>query len=282
MINTVTVVYNPELELLKTQAQSFDLYLKDVDNIFVIINDDNQLRKFDTRWWGIHHKRVTLLSREDIGYKRNVTINGRESQQLCKLLAPLQAQSDWTLWFDAKTFLVRTLDPATMFDNGKFITNQMPVFDEFSEGFTVCKDLLGFDQRDEMWIAPGGMPYPVNSKVLQTMISYVKLTTGMSFVDWFEKYSQYPHFVTEMILYSQFTRPVFDQYYTNTAPTYKCANLADWQIPDIDDFWKLLEDPEVLTASIKADAYKLLDFEQRQQWHTYLESKGLQYDNKSR
>lgn len=282
MISTVTVVYNPELQLLKTQAQSFDIYLKDVKDIFVVINDDKQLRKFDTRWWGIHHKRVTLLSREDIGYKRNVTINGRESQQLCKLLAPLQSKAEWSLWFDAKTFLVKHLDPSTLFRNNKFITNQMPVFDQFSEGFDVCNNLLKFKQTDNMWIAPGGMPYPVNTKVLHTLVKYVKITTGMSLVDWFEKYSQYPHFVTEMILYSQFTRPMFDEYYTNTEPTYRCANLADWQIPDIDEFWKLLKDPKVLTASIKADAYNLLSTAQRQQWHEYLESKGLQYDNKSR
>lgn len=278
MISTVTVVYGPEINLLKTQAQSFDKYLRDAVDIIVIENDDCHM-DVDSQWWGSLRDKVRIFRREDIGYKAQVSINGRETQQLCKLLAPLQTSAEWSLWFDAKTFLVRDLDPTTLFRDGKFITNQMPVFDQFSEGFSVCKDLLGFDQHDEMWIAPGGMPYPVNSKVLQTMISYVKLTTGMPFVDWFEKYSQFPHFVTEMILYSQFSRPVFDQYYTNTDPTYKCANLADWQIPDIEDFWQSLNDPAVLTASIKADAYELLNAEQRHQWHTYLNTKGLQYDH---
>jgi hypothetical protein len=104
----------------------------------------------------------------------------------------------------------------------------------------------------------------------------------MTLVDWFEKYSQYPHFVTEMILYSQFARPLFTLYYTDTEITYRCANLTDWQIPNIEDFWQLFNDPRVLTASIKADAYELLSNKQRQQWHQYLESKGLQYDHKSR
>ena len=40
MISTVTVVYKPELALLKTQAQSFDRYLKDVKDILVVINDN--------------------------------------------------------------------------------------------------------------------------------------------------------------------------------------------------------------------------------------------------
>jgi len=278
MISTVTVVYGPEINLLKTQAQSFDKYLKDVVDIIVIENDDCHM-DVDSQWWGSLRDKVRIFRREDIGYKAHVSINGRETQQLCKLLAPLQTSAEWSLWFDAKTFLVRDLDPTTLFRDGKFITNQMPVFDQFSEGFSVCKDLLGFDQRDEMWIAPGGMPYPVNSKVLQTLISYVKLTTGMSFVDWFEKYSQFPHFVTEMILYSQFSRPVFDQYYTGTPPNFMTANLADWQISDIESFWKLLNNPAVLTASVKADAYELLNAEQRHQWHTYLNTKGLQYDH---
>lgn len=281
MISTVTVVYKPELALLKTQAQSFDRYLKDVKDILVVIND-NLLLDIDVAWWGKHQTKVRILSRTDIGYKKDVTINGRESQQLCKLLAPLVSDAKWSLWFDAKTFLVRELDPSSLFENNKFITNQMPVFDQFSEGFDVCKKLLNFGQQDSMWIAPGGMPYPVNTEILRTLVKYVKVTTGMSLVDWFEKYSQHPHFVTEMILYSQFVRPLFTLYYTDTEITYRCANLSDWQIPNIEDFWQLFNDPRVLTASIKADAYDLLSNEQRQQWHQYLESKGLEYDHKSR
>jgi hypothetical protein len=281
MITTVTVVYKPELALLKTQAQSFDRYLKDVEDILVVVNDNSAL-DIDVAWWGKHQSRVSVLSRTDIGYRDNVTINGRESQQLCKLLAPLRSDAKWSLWFDAKTFLIRELDPSGLFENNKFITNQMPVFDQFSEGFDVCKKLLNFGQQDSMWIAPGGMPYPVNTEILHTLVKYVKVTTGMSLVDWFEKYSQHPHFVTEMILYSQFARPLFTLYYTDTEPAYKCANLADWQIPDIEKFWQMLRDPGVLTASIKADAYELLSNEQLQQWHQYLESKGLEYDHKSR
>lgn len=281
MISTVTVVYKSEVDLLRTQAQSFDKYLTDVEDIIVVQNDD-YLWEFDTLWWGKHSKKVRLVHRSNIGYKKDVTVNGRESQQLCKLLAPLVSDAKWSLWFDAKTFLVRELDPSSLFENNKFKTNQMPVFDQFSEGFDVCKKLLNFGQQDSMWIAPGGMPYPVNTEILHTLVKYVKVTTGMSLVDWFEKYSQHPHFVTEMILYSQFARPLFTLYYTDTEPTYKCANLADWQIPDIEDFWQSLDDPALLTASIKADAYKLLSNEQRQQWHQYLESKGLEYDHKSR
>jgi hypothetical protein len=281
MISTVTVVYGPEINLLKTQAQSFDKYLKDVEDILVIENDDCHLG-IDPQWWGKHQTKVRILSRTDIGYKKDVTINGRETQQLCKLLAPLVSDAKWSLWFDAKTFLVRKLDPSSLFENNKFITNQMPVFDQFSEGFDVCKKLLNFNQQDNMWIAPGGMPYPVNTEILHTLVKYVKVTTGMSLVDWFEKYSQHPHFVTEMILYSQFARPLFTLYYTDTEITYRCANLSDWQIPNIEDFWQLFNDPRVLTASIKADAYNLLSNEQRQQWHQYLESKGLEYDHKSR
>ena len=281
MISTVTVVYKSEVDLLRTQAQSFDKYLTDVEDIIVVQNDD-YLWEFDTLWWGKHSKKVRLVHRSSIGYKKDVTINGRESQQLCKLLAPLVSDAKWSLWFDAKTFLVRELDPSSLFENNKFITNQMPVFDQFSEGFDVCKKLLNFGQQDSMWIAPGGMPYPVNTEILHTLVKYVKVTTGMSLVDWFEKYSQHPHFVTEMILYSQFARPLFTLYYTDTEITYRCANLSDWQIPNIEDFWQLFNDPRVLTASIKADAYDLLSNEQRQQWHQYLESKGLEYDHKSR
>ena len=280
MISTVTVVYEPELELLKTQARSFDNYLGDVEDILVIENDDCHLG-IDPQWWGRHSDRVRILRREDIGYKAHVSINGRESQQLCKLLAPMQSTAEWSIWFDAKTFLVKPLKPSSLFRDNKFRSNQMPVFEQFSEGFEVCQKLLGFAQKDLIWVAPGGMPYPVNKKVLQTLIRYVKITSKMSFVDWFEKYSQYPHFVTEMILYSQFVRPVFTLYYTDTEPTYRCANLSDWQIPDIEDFWQKLNDPKVLTASIKADAYDILDIDQRKQWHTYLDSKGLHYDHKS-
>ena len=146
MISTVTVVYEPEIQLLKTQAQSFGLYIGSdaVETILVVDNGKEKL-DIDPAWWGKLSDKVVVVNREQIGYKSNPTINGRETQQVCKILGSVYTNSDWSLWFDAKTFLVRTLDPATMFNNGKFITNQMVVFDQFSEGFTVCKDLLGLN-----------------------------------------------------------------------------------------------------------------------------------------
>jgi hypothetical protein len=282
MISTVTVVYEKELDLLKTQAQSFDLYLRTPGDIIVISNTLDPL-DIDLNWWGKHKHKVQLHTRESIGYKRLVSIDGRETQQICKLLAPLKASTDWSLWFDAKTFLVRDLYPKQLLkDNNKFITNLMPVIDKFSDGFKVCKEMLKFEEDDEYWMAPGGMPYPVNRNVLLRLQEYVKLTTGSDLVDWFEKYSQYPHFVTEMILYSQFARTVFDEYYSNERPRYKCANLADWQLRETQDFWDQLEDPEVLTASIKADAWYLMSGGQQKQWLRYLKTKGLQYDAQGR
>jgi hypothetical protein len=287
MISTVTVVYEPEIQLLKTHAQSFDLYMSRdaVETILVVDNGEEKL-DIDPAWWGKLSDKVVVVNREQIGYKSKPTINGRETQQICKILGSVYTDSEWSLWFDAKTFLVRPFELSEFFVDGKFTSTSWPVFSQFSDGFKNVKQLLDLELPEERWLAPGGVPHPVNLTILQSMLNYITITTKRSFVDWFEEYSQYPHFATELLLYGMFCfyTNLFHVYYTDTQPIFQTINLADWQLDTEDEkaFWLNINKTSTLTASIKDDAYNLLSIEKRQQWDKFLNRKGLQYDHKGR
>ena len=71
MINLITVVYDTELALLRTQASNFDLYVtpKDISKILILVNDiDVVADQINPAWWGQHTDKVQIkkMSEYDI------------------------------------------------------------------------------------------------------------------------------------------------------------------------------------------------------------------------
>jgi hypothetical protein len=86
-IDLVTVVFEPELPVLRAQAQSINLYCRDlgIKNIYVIVNDHESVAKqIDPAWWGDMQHRVVIMPRRT--FSTNFADNGWVSQQVLKLL----------------------------------------------------------------------------------------------------------------------------------------------------------------------------------------------------
>jgi len=71
MINLITVVYDTELSLLRTQASNFDLYVssEDISQILILVNDvDAVADQINPAWWGKHTDKVKIkrMSEYDI------------------------------------------------------------------------------------------------------------------------------------------------------------------------------------------------------------------------
>ena len=63
MINLITVVYDTELSLLRTQASNFDQYVdpKDISKILILVNDvDAVADQIIPAWWGQHTSKVQI------------------------------------------------------------------------------------------------------------------------------------------------------------------------------------------------------------------------------
>ena len=108
MIDLITVVFKDELTTLKTQAQSIAIYGRNIDTIFVVVNDDSGIgSEIDRTWWGCYQDRVQIVSRQAFG-----TVwcdNGWVSQQALKLMASTISGNEWSIVLDAKTFFVNSM-----------------------------------------------------------------------------------------------------------------------------------------------------------------------------
>ena len=103
MIDIVTVVFRDELPILQLQAQSIDLYCRDigVKDIFVVVNDtDSVADQVDPAWWGSMSQCVKIVPRQK--FECNFVENGWVSQQALKMLASSMSTNTWSMVLDAK------------------------------------------------------------------------------------------------------------------------------------------------------------------------------------
>ena len=111
MSDFITVVFRDELPLLEIQARSFDQYLnpKDVNQIIVVVNDNDTVAdSINCQWWGKYADRVVIKTRSN--YPFTPSNSGWDDQQLLKLLSAAESNTKWSMVFDAKTWLIKTLD----------------------------------------------------------------------------------------------------------------------------------------------------------------------------
>jgi hypothetical protein len=272
MIDIITVVFRDELELLKIQARSLDLYAdpKDVNTIYVIVNDNNDVVDLiDINWW-TQHKNIQVVPYTKWNYTSR--INGWENQQLCKLLAASEAASSWSMVLDAKTWLIQTLDLSKLFgsDNRPMVGTQI-VKDVFRSSQQFVEQYYHVSMPDI--IGPAGVPFLFHTHTVKDMIDKFD-----NFIDFFQTNVIYPNLITEFYLYSGFIRSrdgTYEKLYNKTQ-YYSCCNVADTDISNFNQLYsQMLRDTKLLTASIHRRSYPLLKIEQLAKWHQFLLSKGL-------
>jgi hypothetical protein len=281
MLDFITVVFQPELPLLEIQARSFDLYLNppDVNQIVVVVNDNDYVADLiNPEWWGKHKDKVVVKTTSQYDLRGN----GWDNQQVLKLLAAAEAETNWSMVFDAKTWLIKPLDTqeSQLFDTqGRPNVGRMHLSPHFEPAKEFVEQYYGIEI--EMVLGPSGVPYVFHTEDVREMIAGIP-----DFVNFFQQSQASPTLLTEFVLYAGFiikkygsVEVIYNPNKLKIDPTQKTyinvANLADWETDNFDSFIETINLPKTLTASIHRRAYSKLTQEQLLTWVLFLEQKHL-------
>lgn len=269
-MDLVTVVYEVEQSLLKTQARSIDLYANDIENIHVVINDDTTAG-IDPSWWGRHRDRVVFSHYTD--YQIPHMDCGWDQQQITKLMAAKNSPG-WSLILDAKTWFVKEFSPDIFFHQEKPALKTIDIQPVFELGWKFLLDRWEIKYTDQI-IGPGGVPYLMDSTILNEMEKDLQQQGWKNLIDFFCQHVMHPYFITEFNLYSAYVLKKYHSYSNMISGTqkFKPVNIAVGQEPEFETLFRDMQDPDTLTASIHRNCELAVD--QRRRWQQWLKTKKL-------
>ena len=265
MIDTVTVVFRDELEVLRLQAQSLNLYGRDLANIFVIVNEESNLdQKIDKSWWGRWSEKVLILPRNNFG--NTWCDNGWVSQQALKLLGAANCQSPWSIILDAKTIFVKPMPELAQRPQ----VGSLPVYPVFEPSRQIVNALFDIDLQQQL--GPGGVPFIMNTKQVCDLIAWIECKTEQSFAGWFQQQGR----LTEFILYSAwilYRTGSLDSIYNTSYKVIVPANLCHSQVFRFEQ--RFIDMIKATTVSIHRNAWSQLTQDQQQRYMNFLHSRGI-------
>jgi hypothetical protein len=263
MIDIVTVAFESELEVLQLQARSLELFVKDIDSIVVVVNQDQACR-IDTKWWGMHQHKVTVMHRNLFGCSWSP--NGWVSQQALKLLAVSQCASEWAVILDAKTIFVQDFE----LDEIRPAVGALGIYPVFEPSRDIANALFGIDLQQQL--GPGGVPFVMNTQQARDMIAWIERNIGQSFANWFQQQGR----LTEFILYSawiQYRTGSLDTTYNTETSNVIPVNICHSEVAQFEQ--KLSHMPAATTVSIHRNAWTQLTDHQQKQYQDFLASRGI-------
>lgn len=270
MFNIVTVVFHEELDILKLQAQSIELYCQDldIDEITVIINDDTMDRsQIDPSWWGSLQHLVRIIPRKT--WNNQWHNNGWLTQQILKLFGST-GSSKWNLILDAKTIFTQLISHTNLVRDEQFCTGQLDIQPVFEPSRQIVEKL--FNIKLDKQLGPGGVPFVMQSLQVQSMITWIEEHTGQSFVDWFQTQGM----VTEFILYSGWLVKNFghlDAVGNKTNSLGLICNICHSEVGRADQ--KLNEMQRATAVSIHRNAWKNFNQQQKETYKLFLIKQGI-------
>jgi len=268
MIDICTVVFDAELDVLRLQARSIELYCHDIglNNIFVMVNDSSRV---DPAWYGAFADRVKIVPRST--FDCEWSDNGWVSQQVLKMLGSAMSDNAWCMIVDAKTLFVRTVELDQMIVDGRAATGNMPIYPVFDASRNITNQLFDIDLPAQL--GPGGVPFFVEPSLTREMIAEVESRTGQVFGNYFQQQGM----LTEFILYSGYVwyrDQTFNNRYHTQSNIYP-ANLCHSETGIFDSKFNTMSQPQTLTVSIHRNAWLKLSNEQQQQYRNLLTEKGI-------
>jgi Family of unknown function (DUF6492) len=265
VIDLVTVVFDQELNTLRTQARSIAVYGKNIGTIFVVINDTVDLSsQIDRSWWGIWQDHVQIINRQVFGCKWSD--NGWVSQQVLKLMTATISCNQWSIILDAKTFFVRSMPE---FDNRPAV-GRRDIYPVFYPSRDIINRLFDIDLCEQL--GPGGVPFVINTQATRTMIEWIEQHIRQDFVTWFQEQGR----LTEFLLYSGwlYRQGGFDKWYIVTHSDLTPCNLCHSEPGCFDD--KFVKMQSSHTVSIHRHAWPQLTAEQQTKYIEFLKSRGIE------
>jgi len=268
MIDLCTVVFAEELQSIRLQARSVNLYCKEIgiEKIIVIVNDNSQV---DPLWWGSLASKVEIYSRYKLGNQWHE--NGWVSQQALKMLGAALSANHWCMILDAKTIFIKSLLLAQIINQNKIASGWFPIYPVFSESKKITNRLWNIDLLDQ--IGPGGVPFLVEPEQTRAMMSDIGKRTGKKFADYFQQQGK----LTEFVLYSGwiwYQDGNFDKRYCTTN-ALNPVNICHSEVKIFGSKFRSMLDPRTLTVSIHRNAWNQLTAAQQEQYITFLASKGI-------
>ena len=268
MIDICTVVFESELDVLKLQARSIELYCKDIGlkNIFVMVNDSSRV---DPAWYGsfADHVKIVLRSTFDCEWSDN----GWVSQQVLKILGSAMSNNAWCMIVDAKTLFVRPVELDQVLVDGRAATGSLSIYPVFEPSRNITNRLFDIDLPAQL--GPGGVPFFVEPSLTRELIQEVESRTGQVFGNYFQQQGM----LTEFILYSGYVwyrDQSFDERYHTQSNIYP-ANLCHSETGIFDSKFNMMNHPQTLTISIHRNAWSKLNNEQQQQYRRLLTERGI-------
>ena len=268
MIDICTVVFDAELDVLKLQARSIELYCQDIGlkNIFVMVNDSSPV---DPTWYGSFADHVRVVPRSD--FDCDWSDNGWVSQQVLKLLGAAQSNNAWCMIVDAKTLFVRPVKLNQVLVDGRAATGSLSIYPVFEPSQRITNQL--FDIELPAQLGPGGVPFFVEPSLTRELIAEVEHRTGQLFGNYFQQQGM----LTEFILYSGYVwyrDQSFDKRYHSQSRIMP-ANLCHSETGIFDSKFRTMNQSDTLTISIHRNAWAKLSTEQQQQYHDLLAKRGI-------
>jgi hypothetical protein len=274
LIDTITVVFKEELQLLKIQARSFELYIAPdlIRNVYIVVNDElDVLSLIDTAWWGVNAHKVKLIHR--LAHGNFYFLDGWSSQQIHKLCAARDAESEWSMCFDAKTWLVQPLEWDKLFDGKKARFNSINTIDAFIKSRVYVENL--FNITLEKTIGPAGVPFMFHTATVKEMCEIIEETKGEKFGNFMALHMYDPDRVTEFILYSGFVKFKYGDFgslYSETQ-VYGISNLDHFELDRFSEIFSGMF--KAFTIGMHRRVYPKLTEQQLGEWLSLLYSRNL-------
>lgn len=273
MIDICTVVFNEELSILRTQAESIGLYCQNIGvrNIYVVINDDETLvNEIDPAWWGPLASAVLVVPRS--AFSTPWVADGWISQQVFKMLAPSMSYNTWTMVLDAKTVVVADMEITRLIDDqGRLRVGFMPIQPVFQPSQEIAQRFFGVNLKQQ--IGPAGVPFFFHNDTLRAMIVDISIKAKESFPAWFQRQGR----LTEFIAYSAFVEKAYGRLDVLYSP--ECAvfpvNICHSDLDKFDTKITAMKESTSITVSIHREAWKKLSPEQQNQYRMLLMDRNL-------
>ena len=182
MIDTLTVVFKPELPILKVQAESISKNCQHIGikNIFVVVNDDPQVVDLiDKTWWGPLQNCVRVLHRSALADW--YVDDGWLSQQALKVLGAAYSENEFIMILDAKTIIVKPVTLDLVLPEGKPTGGNMPIPEVFDTSAKIVGHL--FDVKLTKNGGSSGVPFFFHGQTIRKMIDEIHSRTGEKFSD---------------------------------------------------------------------------------------------------
>lgn len=275
MIDIVTVVFEPEIAVLRAQAQSLALYGQKlgIRNIYVVLNDTETIAtQIDPSWWGPLANSVLVIPRT--AFSTAFVENGWVSQQVLKLLAASMSYNTYSMVMDAKSILVKEIDPADFIsDSGQVHTGLLDVYPVFEPSRQITNKLFDIDLKKQL--GPGGVPFIMHNDTVRMMIAEVTMRTQQSFPTWFQQQGM----LTEFILYSGFVQFLCGELTVLYSDKNKLGTQINVSHDEVDRWsqkFSYMSQLDTFSVSIHRNAWRNMLPEQQQQYRDMLIERGIE------